>query len=886
MSEHRQYKPPRLAERLLGWLLPEDQWQTPLGDFEEYYNEIAHEHGEGAARRWYGFQVIRLLPDRLYEKTVGGTSMLKNYLTTALRKARKQKGYVLVNLSGLAIGMACCLLLLLYVLDELSYDRHYAQAEDMYRVVLEQRSDRGTSRVAAVPTPMAATLVQLYPEVKTASRLSLITPVVGYQDHSFNETRFFLADSNFFDFFDIPLRRGDPQTALATPNGVVITEATARKYFGDADPIGNVLRVTVPRTYKVNFTEQDFVVTGIAAPMPSNTHFHFDFLASFATLQGHNEQAWMGGVVYTYVRLQEDASPSALEAHFPQLVLTYVGPYLQDRFGMSYDDFVASGRGHAFFLQPMKAIHFDATLDMEIEPSGSMTYVYLLSGIALLILLLSCANYINLTTARTFQQGLEISVRKVLGSQRGQLMRQFLTESFLLVVLALLLAAGLVAFALPGFNSLADKQLHLSDLWHGYFWIGLGGLVVFVSVLGGAYPAFFLSALRPVTGLKGYAWAGQRQSGLRNSLVVFQFVTSMILLTATLVIYHQKQYMVNKTLGFEKEQVVVIAGARLLGQQSDAFQQALARQPTIAHVSGFYTAPGQSFDAFTFQLPGTTSTEATASVKTLVAGHRFLETLGAKLVAGRSFSNEAANDTYSVIINETATTTFGWDEPLGQQLHLQDKTFTVIGLVKDFHFESLHHTIAPLAVLLPDAVTESASSFVLARVLPEELTGTLATMAGTWKTFLPEQPFTYSFLDADFEALYRAEQRASKIFGIFALLAFFIACLGLFSIAALTAEQRTKEIGIRKVLGASTSNILILIVSTFLKLISVAFIVAVPMAYVVLSRWLENFAYRTDLHAGTFALVGITALLVALLSVSYQAVKVALADPTRSLRYE
>lgn len=888
MSTPGHLKPPRLAEWLLGWLLPDAGWQTPAGDFEEFYNEVAEHYGERRARRWYWLQVGKLLPDRLYQKAYWGIVMLKNYVMTALRNMRRHAGYVMLNVTGLGIGLTCCLLILLFVLSEYRYDRHYPAADRMYRVVQESRSPTNASAVAAAPTPMAATLLGTYPDVVDASRLSGLAPVVGYEDRHFNESRFFFADANFFGFFGVPLLSGDPRTALARPDAVVLTEATARKYFGEEDPVGKVVRVHVQPTYKVNFTTRDFVVTGVAAPMPPNTHFHFDFLASFATLQGHNEQSWMGGLVHTYFTLRPGASAGALEAQFPQLAEAYVGPYLEERFGISYDEFVAAGRGRTFALQPVTDIHFGASLDMELEPVGDVRYVYLLAAVAVFILLLSCANFVNLSTARSFRRATEVGVRKVLGSQRGQLIRQFLTESFLTVLFALVLAIGAAVLVLPVFNGLTDTQLQAGDLFGGAALVGAGLLLVLVGLLAGSYPAFFLSSMRPVVVLKGRWGGGRKRLGLRNGLVVFQFVVSMVLLVATLVIYNQQQYMVNKKLGFDEEHVVVIEGARSLAQQSDAFLQALQGAPGIARVTGFYTAPGRSFDVFSFENPGAATTGEPVRMKTLITQHDFLETLGATLASGRGFLEDRAADAASIILNETAARSLGWDEPLGRQLRFQENPLTVVGIVEDFHYESVHRPIEPLAILLPGALPEfnSAPSLILARLRPDDVAGTMAFLGAAWERFLPEQPFTYSFLDEDFEALYRSEKRAAALLGLCAALAFFIACLGLFSLAAFTVEQRTKEIGIRKVLGASTSSVVALVARAFLALVLGAFVLAAPVAYFAMTRWLEDFPYRIDLHAGVFMLVGALALLTALLAVGYQALKAARTDPVKSLRYE
>jgi putative ABC transport system permease protein len=799
--------------------------------------------------------------------------MLKNYLKIAARNLLKHKAYAFINTAGLAVGMTCCLLILLYVQDELSYDRHHENADRIYRVVLEAQIADNELSAPVVSAPMAKALVDEFPEVVQATRFvkSGSSTLFRYRDNSFVEDNVIAADSTIFEVFTIPLLQGDPKTALVEPNSIVLTEEMARKYFGDENPMNQTLAV-------VNQFEGK--VTGVAKSLPANSHFHFNFLVSLATDGGQSSQSWTANGYYTYILLRENYPPEQLEAKFPELVRKYVGPQLKAEDGISFDEFLAAGNRYGFYLQPLTAIHLHSHLGYELEPNGDVAYVYIFSAVAFFILLIACINFMNLATARSAQRAKEVGVRKTLGSSRLQLVRQFLLEAVLLSFVALLLAAMLVELLLPALNQVAGKQLQTDYFGNGLLAAGFAGIALLVGVLAGSYPAFFLSSFRPVMTLKGKLQAGMGSARLRNGLVVFQFAVSIILIVGAAVVFRQLEYVRHKKLGFDKEHVVVIQRAGALKQKLAVFKQELLQHPNVIKASASVSLPGKLFSQSSFQPEGATLNEATV-MSVFVVDDQFIETLGIEMAAGRNFSRELLTDSAAVILNESAARRLGWTEAIGKPLTSDDRRYTVIGVVKDFHFESLHQQIRPLLIRLGASVL-----YMSVRIRPENLASTLAFLKDKWQALVPEQPFEYFFLDSDFDRLYRAEERTGRIFGYFSALAIFIACLGLFGLAAFAAERRTKEIGVRKVLGASVRQIVLLLSKEFTRLIVLAFVVAAPISYFAMNRWLQDFAYRTEINPFIFVLAGLFALVIAWLTVGYQALKAALANPVEALRYE
>ncbi len=787
--------------------------------------------------------------------------MLKNYFKIALRNFKK--GHAYINVAGLAVGMACCVLIALFVRDELSYDRYHENAERIVRLVEER---------ARVGAPFAPVMQAEFPEVEQAVRLHHMfwsTPLLTVGERGFYEGRIFFADSNLFAVFSFRLLRGDPKTALAAPFSMILTETTAAKYFGDADPIGQII------TYD---DIHEYTVTGIVEDTPPNSHFRFDFLASFSTLYANEEfwgmpLTWTNPTAITYLLLRDPGAAEALEAAIPDFIVRHRGEEFRD--------------WRTFRLQPLTDIHLKSKLRFETEPNGDIAYVYIFALIGLAVLLIACSNFINLTTARSAERAREVGLRKVVGAHRGQLIRQFLSESMLMSVLAGALAVALAGLALPVFNTLAGKALTMDAVVSGGMLAGLIGVVLFVGVAAGSYPAFVLARFRPVTVLKGAATPATGGAMLRKGLVLFQFAVSMVLIAGTAIVYEQLAFMQSRTLHVDDEQIVVAPMLdRSFRPQVETLKEALMQHPQVVAVSGSHRVPGQLMNGFGYVVEGG-DREDPVSVRDVGVDHDFTKTFGLELAAGRGFSREIVTDeTDAYLINETAAQAFGWMDPedaVGQRIERVDgaQPGVVVGVVEDFHYLSLHHPIEPLVMHLRPFVMNLAI-----RVRADDLPATLASLERTWQQFTPAFPFDYYFLDDAFDSRYRAEKRAGQLVGYFALLAIFIACLGLFGLAAFSAAQRTKEIGVRKVLGATVGGLVVLLSREFVRLVGLAFVLAVPLAYVAMSRWLDGFAYRVEISWGIFLMVGSLTLAIALVTVSYQAVKAALADPVESLRYE
>ena len=888
MSQHASKRPPprdRLpgwAVQVLRWLLPPYHRDVVIGDFAELYRQIVVARGRGRALCWYWAQVFKSMPAFVSTGFYFGGSMLRNYLVIALRNVRKHKGYAVLNVSGLALGIACFLLILLYVQDERSYDRFYEQADQIYRIAIHEVIPTGDAFYPLSPFPLAATLVSDYPEVLRATRVRTRRAyAVQYEDHLFDETRIHRADSNFFEVFQLPFIQGDPKTALMEPSSVVITASVAKKYFGAEDPMGKVLDVKDGITRSSPYT-----VTGVIEDLPAQTHFHFDLLMSWHRVGEVRRvySSWFGYGVYTYLVLDERHRPEALEAKFPEMLERYGGPQMAEARGLSFEEHLAAGNGYHYFMQPLSRIHLESNMGWEIEPNGNITYVYLFAAIALFILLIACVNYMNLATARSVLRAREIGVRKVMGSGRRQLITQILVESVLMTVLAVGVALLLVEGVLPLFNAFTGKALAVGYLESGWVLSALLGGAVVIGILAGSYPAFFLSSFRPITVLQGAGRSGRSQAALRNSLVVFQFVISIALLAGTFVVQGQMDFLLNKKLGFDKEHVVVVEKAWALGQQRPVFKQEVLNHPDVTSFSVTSAMPGRAATEL-FMAPEMAPPSEQHNVLVMWADHDFVSTMGFDLTHGRIFDEAMATDSTAVIVNQALVRSMALTgDPIGQRIRFtgDDEAYPIVGVVNDFHVKSLHDEIEPIAYFIVDTRVHLA----VVRIRSEDVSGVLADLEQTWTQFVPDKPFKYSFLEDDLAQLYRAEEQTRTLFGVFALLAIAIACLGLFGLSAFIAERRTREIGVRKVLGATVSGIVLMLSRDFLKLLGIAFVVAVPVAYFVMHQWLEGFAYRIEISWWIFLIAGLTALVIALLTVSYQSVRAARANPVEVLRYE
>jgi len=807
--------------------------------------------------------------------------MFNNYLKIAIRNFVKHKGFSFINIFGLAIGVACCLMIILFVLDEISFDRYHEKADQVYRVGINGYINNSRFQGVVTCSPMAQTLVREYPEVKAATRLrNFGYPVFRYEDKVFSEERVFWVDKSFFDVFTVSFIKGDLKTALAEPNTIVLTRSMALKYFGEEDPLGKSLNAD---------RQRDYLITGVVEDTPRNSHFHYDFLASLSTYDDSRSPVWVSNNYYTYLVFQEGASPQLFEEKLIELVKKYVGPQIQAAAGISLEQFFESGGEWGYFIQPLTDIHLYSHYEFELGPNGDIAYVYIFSIIALGILLVACINFVNLSTARSVNRAREVAIRKTVGSMRGQLIRQFLAETTIMSFVAVFIALIIVQFVLPTFNNITGKELAIPYLENASTIPALLAIVLFIGILAGIYPAIFLASFNPAVVLKSETMGRTRKSNLRNVLVVFQFTVSIVLIAGTFIVNRQLKYIQNKNLGFNKDQVVVVKKTDDLGNQIQTFKQELLKNARIMNASNTSTLIGQDFGNSAFRLAGETG-EETHLLWTYFTDPHFVDTYQIEIASGRYFEEGRKADQQSVVINETAARELGLEDPIGEQIvamgptQEQSQTFTIIGVMKDFHFESLHFQIRSLIVLLYGP--NNRGRFVSVRINSEGIRETLAFLESTWLRFAGNQAFEYEFFDDHFAKIYKAEERTGQIFFAFSFLAIIIASLGLFGFAAFISEQRTKEIGIRKVLGATESKIILLLSKQFTKWVVLSNLLAWPIAYYFFHKWLQRFAFRQAISIWSFLLASIVVLTIALLTVSYQTIRAARSNPVDLLRYE
>jgi len=800
--------------------------------------------------------------------------MFKNYLKIAFRNVKKHKAYAFINIAGLAIGMACCILIVSFIATELSYDRFHKNADRIYRLGLDANLGGNQILMPISTAPAAPALVQDYPEILDAVRFRPMRKVsIKDKDREFFEENALLADNSIFNIFSFPMIVGDSNTALTTAYSMVMTEDAAKKYFGEINPIGKILKVD---------NQFDYTVTGVVENVPKNSHFTFDILCSFESLYVQNRQAmeeWLNFGLFTYVLLQENLDPQALENKFPALVDKHMGPTLN-----------AIGGEIDFFLQPLTKIHLHSHMENEIGANSDIAYIYIFAAIALFILIIACINFMNLATARSALRAREVGIRKVIGAERKELIRQFLGESLIYSLFSLLVAVLLAHLFLPVFSSLSGRELTIDYLGMPWLIPGLIGMILFVGFAAGSYPALFLSSFQPVKVLKGRLKAGAANARFRSILVVGQFVISIGLIISTGVILNQLRYMKNKNLGFEKGNVIVVRTSAGPARESiDSIKQEFKKIPGVLNAGLTSQVPGREANVSPFVPEGFSASEAQL-MKNIDIDYDFIPTLGIEVTAGRNFSLEYGTDSSeAIIINESAARKFGWTDPIGKKIEhfsgeeIEDRTArTVVGVIKDIHMSSLHSLIMPLYI---NNESDDLDTIAI-RISPNNVEDTLDKLRNKWRELNPNQSFDYYFLDDSLATLYESEARLSQIFSSFTLFAIFIACLGLFGMASFTAEQRTKEIGIRKVLGASVSGVVVLLAKDFLKLVLIANIVAWPIAYLAMNKWTQGFAYQAGIGVWMFVITGVLAAVIALLTVSFQSVKAALAHPIKAIKYE
>jgi putative ABC transport system permease protein len=799
--------------------------------------------------------------------------MFKNYLKTAIRNLWKKKSFSLINIVGLALGIAVSLLMLLYVFNELTYDRFNKNSDNIYRIALNLEAQGLSMSIPGSPAPFGPALAEQYPEVLRIGRLrSTGGRIISYEDKIFDESRIYYADPGIFDIFTITVLRGDEKTFLEAPFSVVLTEEMAEKYFGSEEALGKTLR----------WNDEDvYTVTGLVKKMPENSHFKFNMLASLSSLGGtfDDPMSWMGFNFTTYLLLQDSVSLDGLDQKYYTFLMDNMPEQIK-QLDVKME----------LFLQALKSIHLHSHLEGEMEPVGNVAYIWILTTIAFFILLIACINFMNLSTAQSARRAKEVGMRKVLGANRRKLISQFLGESLLLGLFSLFFALLLVRALLPVFNKLVLKELTFNPLQNWWMLTGILMITLVVGLLSGAYPALFLSSFMPMDVFRSRFKAGKGHRFFRNGLVTFQYVVSIALICCTFFVFSQLRYVKHYALGFDKEQVLVMSLRGQLSSQAETFKAEILRLSGVSRASCSSTLPafGRSETYFAFEGYNQEQPQVLPYVE---ADEDHLDTLGIELAAGRNFSSEYPSDKKAVLLNETLVRQIGWEDPIGKVVNMtdiveEDQSFiqvpyTVIGVIKDFHFDSLREKIRGYVIKMPGQVGRIA-----VKIRPESIAETIRSIEEIWKRMNPAYPFDYSFLDEAFDRQYRSEQRIGNIFFAFSLIAIFVACLGLFGLASFTTEQRTKEIGIRKVLGASVPNVVALLSKDFTKWVILANLIAWPIAYYAMLTWLKNFAYRISLGVWVFVLSGLIALGIALLTVSVKSLKAATSNPIDSLRYE
>lgn len=792
------------------------------------------------------------------------------------RNLRKRKLFSFINILGLSIGIALCFIIMLYVQDELSYDKYNKNAQNIARISFRANINSGKIDEAGVMAPVAKAVKDEYPEVKDATRLMPYgTPKISIGNNVFKDDQVAFADNNFFQIFTLPFISGDPSRALEKPNTVVLSKTIAEKYFGKTDPIGKTIR----------FNDKDlYQVTGVMEDVPANSHFHFEMFASLEGFDAAKSDSWMSGNYHTYLLLRPGTNLANLESKFPAMVEKYMGPQIQQAMGLSLSQFRTKGNELGFVLLPLTDIHLHPITTTELEPGGNASYVYIFGGIALFMLIVACINFINLSTANASKRAREVGVRKVAGSGRWQLVSQFLCESLLVSALSIVIAFGMVEIALPAFNHISGKELAMNYIPA----LALIGMGLFTGLLAGIYPAFVLSSFRPVAVLKGPLHTKANSFNLRSGLVVFQFFISVGLIICTIIVYQQMKYIQNKDLGYDKEQVLTLPNSWALGANERAYKQEMLGDTRILNAtSSWYKPAGPTNNNNALAYPRGNDQLLVSGVDYHV-DEAYIPTLGMKILSGRNFSKDYKTDSFAIILNEQAAHTFGWtrQNAVGQTVIRQNSdrgdnvAFHVIGVVQNFNFKSLHEAISPLFMSL------NPEGGLMFKVKTADMPALLADMKKRWDAFNTGEPFTYSFLDDLYEKTYSQEQRTGTVLNTFAILTIFVACLGLFGLVTYTAEQRRKEIGVRKVLGASVGGIVSMLSKDFARLVLIASLAAFPVAWWAMHKWLESFAFRIDIRWWVFLLAGTIALFIALITVSFQSIKAAVANPGKSLRTE
>jgi len=829
--------------------------------------------------------------------------MFKNYFKTAWRNMLHNRTSSLINISGLSIGIACTLLIVIFIKNELSYDRFHRNADRIFQVVLNGNMDGQEFWAGNTPPPVGAALTSNIPEVESFTRFYKPNDmVVRYEQTNaaekfFTEKNVLAVDSNFLQLFDFKIVEGNAATALMKPGSVVITEEMAKKYFGD-DP--DSYRDPIGKTLLIGQDKKPFAVTAVIKKLPSQSSIQFDFLAPVADFPvvKRFSWSWVWLQMMCYVKLKENVptdktSIHQLESKFPAMVKVQAANAFK-RIGKPFDEFLSSGGKWNLHLMPLTDVHLrSASIAMPwLSHISNIKYIYIFGSIALFIVLLACVNFMNLSTARASKRAKEVGIRKVTGSTRAQLVKQFLSEAFLYSFLSSIIAVALVAVLLKGFSMIIDEPISFQTAFTPSIWLSLLALTIITGLLAGSYPALYLTSFKPVLILKGKnLFSGNKKDLLiRNGLVVFQFTISTIMIVGTLVVLKQLRFFRNTDMGFNKENVLIVTSTDRLGESEESFRDAVTQIPgiTTASITTSIPSGGAFGDSYKAQPDDNVAEVKDIGLNSFMVDESFIPTLNIKVLQGRNFS-KTFSDSASIILNQEAVRQIGWKDPIGKWVQYpggDDVRFKVIGVVKNFNIESLQAAITPFALFHLSSKTYGFGHNVIAKIRSEDLSKVINQVETRWKGFASSEPFDYNFLDAAFDSQYRSEHRLGSIFSIFAALSIFIACLGLFGLSAFMAERRTKEIGVRKVLGASVPSVVMLLSKDFLRLTLIAIVIAFPVAWYFMSKWLEDFAYRIDITWTIFLLAGLGTLIITLVTISFQAIGAAVANPVKSLRTE
>ncbi|MBS1527506.1 MAG: ABC transporter permease [Bacteroidetes bacterium] len=810
--------------------------------------------------------------------------MFKNYFKVALRSMRKSIGFSVINVTGLSVGIAVCLLIVLYVKDELSFDQYNTEAQNIYRLDTDIFFNDTQFNSMFSPAPLAPTLKQDYPLIAQYVRLRNFGDIwIRKGNQNIQDDNAVFADSTFFRVFSIPMVAGNRLTVLNEPNTIAIDETTAKKYFNSTDVVGKTLYVDNQLNCKI---------TGVFKDIPPESHFHFRFIRPMADIRRNDQGDWLSDIYASYVLVKPGVTQASLQKQVNAIIDRYLVKQALQVLHLTSNDLKKGGNHFLHPVIPLTAIHLHSNKTDEFEANGNITYVYIFSVIAIFILLIACVNFMNLSTARSASRAKEVGVRKVAGALRSSLIVQFLTESILVSFISLLLAIGIAELLLPLFNQLAGKQMNLFTIFSSAQLPVLILLIIVIGCIAGSYPAFYLSSFQPAQVLKGNIAKGFKSSRLRSGLVVFQFFISIALIIGTIVIFNQLNYIRDKAIGYKRDHVLVINNTYWLGNRTETFRQEILKIPGLQNASIAESLPTEATrDRSGWSKDATLDARQVTIMTNFFADENYIPTMQMKMVSGRNFSLDFPSDSSGVIINETAAKLLAFKDPLNQTLYrpsgnvtngrFPTKAYHIIGVVKDFNFSSMHNKIGPLTI----ALGGNYGNIVL-RANSRNLSSLIGQVESKWKSMAPKQAFSYSFLDADYDNMYKAEQRTGKLFSTFALFAIFIACLGLFGLVTYAAEQRAKEIGVRKVLGASVGSIVAMLSKEFTKLVLIASLIAFPVSWWAMNKWLQSFAYKINISWWVFVVAGAAAIIIALATLSFQAVKAALTNPVRSLRSE